>query len=105
VAVDPLIVENRPGTPRATWSICDRRLQMPAPRFVGSEVKRLEDPRLLRGQAQFLDDLTLHGLAHAYVVRSPHAHARIARLDVTRAARHAGVAWPSPVQPVRLTAR
>jgi carbon-monoxide dehydrogenase large subunit len=64
---------------------------MPAPRFVGSEVKRLEDPRLLRGQAQFLDDLTLHGLAHAYVVRSPHAHARIARLDVTRAARHAGV--------------
>jgi carbon-monoxide dehydrogenase large subunit len=46
---------------------------MPAPRFVGSEVKRLEDPRLLRGEAQYVDDLVLPGLAHAHVVRSPHA--------------------------------
>ena len=63
----------------------------PAPRFVGSEVKRLEDPRLIRGQAQYADDLVVSGLVHAYVVRSPHAHARLSRVDVTRACRHPGV--------------
>jgi len=63
----------------------------PAPRFVGSEVKRLEDPRLIRGQAQYVDDLTLPGLAHAWVVRSPHAHARIVRLDAAGAEKLAGV--------------
>jgi aerobic carbon-monoxide dehydrogenase large subunit len=63
----------------------------PAPRFVGSEVKRLEDPRLIRGQAQYTDDLVFSGLAHAAVVRSPHAHARLARVDVSRAAAHPGV--------------
>ncbi len=63
----------------------------PAPRFVGSEVKRLEDPRLLRGQAQYVDDLTLTGLAHGWVVRSPHAHARIAALDTSAATKLPGV--------------
>ncbi|MBI4636359.1 MAG: molybdopterin-dependent oxidoreductase [Candidatus Rokubacteria bacterium] len=63
----------------------------PAPRFVGSEVKRLEDPRLLRGQAQYVDDLTLSGLVHGLVLRSPHAHARIVRLDAGRAAEQPGV--------------
>ncbi len=63
----------------------------PAPRFVGSEVKRVEDPRLIRGQAQYVDDLTLSGLAHAYVLRSPHAHARIVRLDTSEAGKRAGV--------------
>jgi len=62
----------------------------PAPKFVGSEVKRLEDPRLIQGQAQYVDDVTLPGLLHAVVLRSPHAHARIAALDVA-AARLPGV--------------
>jgi carbon-monoxide dehydrogenase large subunit len=64
---------------------------MPAPRFVGSEVKRLEDPRLLRGQAQYVDDLVVHGLAHAVCVRSPHAHARIRAVDARPALAHPGV--------------
>src|SRR2546428_617444 len=68
-----------------------RNRMSPAPRFVGSEVKRLEDPRLIRGQAQYTDDLVLRGLAHAQVVRSSHAHARLTRLDVARAAAHPGV--------------
>jgi carbon-monoxide dehydrogenase large subunit len=63
----------------------------PAPRFIGSEVKRLEDPRLIRGQAQYVDDLTLPGLAHAWVVRSPHAHARLVRLDAAEAEKRPGV--------------
>ena len=63
----------------------------PAPRFVGSEVKRLEDPRLIRGQAQYVDDLGFNGLAHGHVLRSPHAHACITRLDVAAARSHPGV--------------
>ena len=41
----------------------------PAPRFVGSEVKRLEDPRLLRGHAQYVDDLILVPLGIALALR------------------------------------
>jgi carbon-monoxide dehydrogenase large subunit len=62
-----------------------------APRFVGSAVKRLEDPRLIRGQAQYVDDLALPGTLHAVLVRSPHAHARIASLDVSEARGEPGV--------------
>ncbi|MBI3965318.1 MAG: molybdopterin-dependent oxidoreductase [Chloroflexi bacterium] len=62
-----------------------------APRFVGSSVKRLEDPRLIQGQAQYVEDLVLPRLAHAYVLRSPHAHARIARLDTAAATQVPGV--------------
>ncbi len=64
---------------------------MAAPRFVGSEVKRLEDPRLIRGQAHYVDDLTLPGLLNAFLVRSPWAHARIASVDVSAAAKAHGV--------------
>src|SRR3972149_5321962 len=64
---------------------------MPAPRFVGSAVKRLEDPRLIRGQAQYVDDLALPGTLHAFVLRSPHSHARIARLDVSHALKQPGI--------------
>src|SRR3989304_10462766 len=64
---------------------------MPAPRFVGSAVKRLEDPRLIRGQAQYVDDLAFPGTLHAVVLRSPHSHARIAHLDTAPALRSPGV--------------
>ncbi len=63
----------------------------PAPRFVGSAVKRLEDPRLIRGQAQYVDDLAFPGTLHALVLRSPHAHARLSRLDVSNALKQPGV--------------
>jgi carbon-monoxide dehydrogenase large subunit len=52
---------------------------------IGQSVSRFEDPRLLRGQGQFVDDQNLAGQAHAVLVRSPHAHARINSID-TRAA-------------------
>ncbi|MBI4588254.1 MAG: molybdopterin-dependent oxidoreductase [Candidatus Rokubacteria bacterium] len=63
----------------------------PAPRFVGSAVKRLEDPRLIRGQAQYVDDLAFPGMLHAVVLRSPYAHARLTSLDVSEALAHPGV--------------
>jgi aerobic carbon-monoxide dehydrogenase large subunit len=50
-----------------------------------AEVKRLEDPRLLTGQARYVDDIHLPGLLHAAFVRSPHAHARLSGVDVSAA--------------------
>ena len=53
---------------------------------IGDRPKRREDLRFLTGQGRYLDDLAFEGLAHAVVLRSPHAHARVERID-TRAAR------------------
>src|SRR5205823_6585009 len=51
----------------------------------------MEDPRLLRGQGCFVDDIHLPGLLEGAVLRSPHAHARIARIDTTAARAAPGV--------------
>jgi carbon-monoxide dehydrogenase large subunit len=55
-------------------------------RYFGQSLKRNEDPRLLTGQALFVDDVHLPGLAHVAFLRSPYAHARLRAVDV-RAAR------------------
>src|SRR5262245_4031020 len=60
------------------------------PRLCGQPLKRLEDPRLLRGQAMFLDDLRLPVLHHVAFVRSIHAHARV-RVDLDAARLAPGV--------------
>jgi len=57
----------------------------------GRPLTRNEDPRLLRGEALFVDDVELPGLLHAAFLRSPHAHARILGIDVTAAKTRAGV--------------
>src|SRR5437016_12460630 len=61
-------------------------------KYFGAAVRRREDPRFLRGEGRFVDDVTLPGLLHAAFLRSPHAHARIARLDVKAARKMPGVA-------------
>src|SRR5579863_3061036 len=53
------------------------------PRYIGARVRRLEDPRLLRGDARYIDDLVFPGLLHARLVRSGFAHATISGIDVT----------------------
>jgi carbon-monoxide dehydrogenase large subunit len=58
---------------------------------VGQPVKRFEDGRLLRGQGRFHEDVNLPGQAHAVIVRSTHAHARIRSIDRTAAQRAPGV--------------
>src|SRR5581483_14714 len=60
-------------------------------RWTGTALKRKEDPRLLTGRGRFLDDVKLAGLLHAAFVRSPHAHARVRRVDTTAAAALPGV--------------
>src|SRR2546425_10823206 len=60
--------------------------------WIGQPLKRREDPRLLTGAGRFVDDLRPPGCVHVVLLRSPHAHARITRLDVERARRAPGVA-------------
>ena len=60
-------------------------------RYFGERIKRNEDPRLLTGQALYVDDVDLPNMLHAAFLRSPYAHARIDRIDVSQALRRAGV--------------
>ena len=61
------------------------------PRFVGARVSRVEDPRLLRGQGQYVADVNVPGMLSVAFVRSPHAAARIAKIDTRVAAGMPGV--------------
>ena len=58
---------------------------------VGRALQRTEDARFLAGRGRFVDDLKRPGQLHAVVVRSPHAHARIVRIDASRARALPGV--------------
>ncbi|HEY1300458.1 MAG TPA: xanthine dehydrogenase family protein molybdopterin-binding subunit [Stellaceae bacterium] len=58
---------------------------------IGQPVSRFEDPRLLRGRGHYQDDVNLPGQAHAVLVRSPFAHARIGAIDTAAAMAAAGV--------------
>src|SRR5258705_10034665 len=51
-------------------------------------MKRKEDPRFVRGQGRYIDDLKLPGMLHGAVLRSPLAHARIVSIDTSAAAAH-----------------
>src|SRR6266581_86091 len=59
--------------------------------YVGRAMKRVEDPRLIKGLATYVDDIRLPGLLHAVILRSPHAHARIRKIDVSAARALPGV--------------
>lgn len=59
--------------------------------LVGARVPRLEDPRLLVGRGQYLDDLVVPGMLEAAVLRSPFAHARIVSIDASAARELPGV--------------
>src|SRR5262249_25160777 len=59
--------------------------------LIGARIKRKEDGRFLRGRGRYLDDVPVAGVLHAAIVRSPHAHARIERLDSAAALATAGV--------------
>ncbi len=60
--------------------------------WIGRPLKRREDHRLLTGAGRFVDDLRPAGCLHLALLRSPHAHARLTRVDVARARRAPGVA-------------
>ncbi len=58
---------------------------------LGKSILRREDYRFLTGAGQYTDDVVLPGQSYAYFLRSPHAHARIKSIDLTRAAAAEGV--------------
>src|SRR5258708_4265252 len=58
---------------------------------LGQPVPRFEDPRLLRGGGRYVDDMVLPRMVFGHVLRSPHAHARITQIDVSRAKAAPGV--------------
>ncbi|MEZ4573256.1 MAG: molybdopterin cofactor-binding domain-containing protein, partial [Thermomicrobiales bacterium] len=59
--------------------------------YVGSAVRRVNDPKLVTGRGKFADDIQLPGTLHIAFVRSPHAHARIRSIDTSAAESAAGV--------------
>jgi len=60
-------------------------------KLIGKRIVRNEDPRLLTGQAQFVDDVEISGLLHAAFLRSDYAHARLLSIDVSAARQRPGV--------------
>lgn len=60
-------------------------------KLIGKRIKRNEDPRLLTGNALFVDDVEIPGMLYAAFVRSDYAHARITSIDVAEARERPGV--------------
>lgn len=66
-------------------------MSAPARKWFGQPVKRKEDRRFLTGNGRYTDDIVLPGMLYAAFVRSPYAHARILRVDASRALAMPGV--------------
>src|SRR5689334_17590589 len=58
---------------------------------IGESIKRKEDGRFLVGRGTYLDDVSLPGMLHMAILRSPHAHARIRSIDTAAASAVPGV--------------
>src|SRR5256885_8411919 len=52
---------------------------------IGQAVRRVEDVRFITGAGRYVDDITLSGMVHGVVLLSPHAHARIRKIDTAKA--------------------
>ena len=82
-------------------------LPLSQPRYLGRDTARIEDATLLTGRAEFGDNVAFPGMLFAAILRSPHAHARIKGIDVSKAEKLPGVvaivtgadakAWSEPV--------
>ncbi len=59
--------------------------------YIGTRTPRKEDPKLIQGRGTFTDDMTLPAMVYVSLVRSPHAHARIRRIDAAAARKEPGV--------------
>ncbi|MFK7935238.1 MAG: xanthine dehydrogenase family protein molybdopterin-binding subunit, partial [Saprospiraceae bacterium] len=59
--------------------------------YIGKPIKRVEDRRFITGRGRYTDDIKMVGMTHAYILRSPYAHAKILSLDISVAEKHPGV--------------
>ena len=76
------------------WSRMNERIDKPLGvpfGAIGQPLRRREDQRLVTGRGRFTDDFAVEGQAHAAMVRSPHPHARILRIDTAAARAMPGV--------------
>ena len=64
---------------------------MATAKLLGASIKRREDPRFITGKGNYTDDLKLAGMTHAVFVRSPHANAKIRKIDTSKASKVPGV--------------
>jgi carbon-monoxide dehydrogenase large subunit len=69
----------------------NRKPQAETGPYIGRPMPRFEDLRLVRGAGRYTDDISVPGQAYAAFVRSPHAHAKILRIDTSAARRMPGV--------------
>jgi carbon-monoxide dehydrogenase large subunit len=58
---------------------------------MGHSIKRKDDPRFIRGKGNYVDDIQLPGMLHMDIVRSPYAHAKILKIDSSKALQIPGV--------------
>ena len=103
---DPRVSATSPG-PSCRSAISPSRGMPPTPPGpIGASPRRKEDAPLLEGRGRYLDDLRRPGTAHLGVVRSPHAHARVRRIDADAGARDARRlrSSPPPISPSSRTA-
>ena len=66
-------------------------IDTPPADVLGASVKRVEDPRFITGKGRYLDDITLTGMTHLAILRSPYAHANIRSIDTSAAKTMPGV--------------
>jgi carbon-monoxide dehydrogenase large subunit len=59
--------------------------------YIGQPIRRREDFRFITGQGRYVDDIQIAGVLHMAILRSPHAHANISRIDMSRAKAAGGV--------------
>ena len=59
--------------------------------YIGQSIKRVEDKRFITGKGNYTDDIALVGMTFAAFVRSPYAHARVKKVDVSKAKKMPGV--------------
>ena len=71
--------------PEYAWPAPDER------RLIGRRIDRLDGPAKVSGAARYTQDVALPGMLHARILHCPHAHARVRRLDVSKARRMPGV--------------
>jgi aerobic carbon-monoxide dehydrogenase large subunit len=71
----------------------ETQLKPSSKNWVGQRVKRREDATIIRGRAQYVDDIQLPGTVHCKILRSPYAHARIKKINIERAKHAEGVLY------------
>jgi aerobic carbon-monoxide dehydrogenase large subunit len=59
--------------------------------YIGKSIKRVEDKRFITGKGNYTDDIILNGMTYAAFVRSPYAHARVKKVDTSKAKKMPGV--------------